>query len=122
MVPLPQVVEGRWVSPRLFGSVNKPLRGEAGEYAALGGPEPVCEKAARWDGKGCPKPNQGRTACGLWGAAAGGSSHWNVAGLLYLSYPTDNFILSKQRPCALIPHGCPLGSSTASPQICVLIL
>lgn len=45
-----------------------------------------------------------------------------MAGLLYLSHPTDSFIFSKQRPCALIPHGCPLGSGTASPQICVLIL
>lgn len=51
MVPLPQIVEGRWVSPRLFGSVNKPLRGATGKYAALGGLEPVCEKAAMRDGR-----------------------------------------------------------------------
>lgn len=61
----------------------------------------------------------------LTGTATRGSSHWNVAGLLYLSQPTDSFIFSKQNPCALIPHGHPLGSElrgTASLQICVLTL
>ena len=67
-------------------------------------------------------PDPGQCAGWALGAVAGGSSHWNVAGLLYLSLPTDNLIFSKQRPCTLIPHGHPLGSGTTGPQICVLIL
>ena len=40
------------------------------------------------------RPNliqDGTVEAALGRSAAGGSSPWNVAGLLYLSHPTDNF-------------------------------
>lgn len=63
-----------------------PQRG-SWEIAATAGPERVCEKAVQANTQAV-------------GAAAGGSSPWNVAGLLHLSHPTDSPIFSKQRPCA----------------------